>query len=246
VESFVREITSGKREERRMAETIESLRDHFILCGYGRVGSTVARELEARGVRVVVVDINQASLDRAQHDGHLVVPGDATNDEILIQAGIRRARGLVTTLDSDANNVYVILSARALHRELFILGRSNAAGADAKLEQAGADRVVSPYTMAGRRIAELAIRPRLADFIDLALSSGEDAFSMEEVEVEEGGPLVGRTVGDLRAQGVFTLAILPQGGKYQANPTDDRTLAAGESLVLSGTTARLQELRNPS
>jgi voltage-gated potassium channel len=227
-----------------MADTIAKLSDHYILCGYGRVGTTVARELEQRGVSVVVIDVRQESLDRAQRDGHLVVHGDATNDEVLLQAGIKRARGLVTTLDSDANNVYVILSARTLHRELFILGRSNASGSEAKLEQAGADRVVSPYTMAGRRIAELAIRPRLADFIDLALSTGEDAFSMEEVEVEPDGALVGRTVGDLRAKGVFTLAILPDGGAYQANPGDDRVLAAGESLVLSGTTARLKDIRD--
>jgi voltage-gated potassium channel len=246
VESFVRELTSGRREERRMAEKIANLRDHFVLCGYGRVGSTVARELVERGNSVVVIDIREESLDRARRDGHLVVHGDATEDSTLIDAGIRRARGLVTTIDSDANNVYVILTARSLQANLFILGRANAAGSESKLEQAGANRVVSPYTMAGRRIAELALRPKLADFIDLALSTGEDAFSLEEVEVVAGGPLDNRSVGELRADGVFTLAILPAGGSYQANPTDDRRLAPGESLVLSGSSARLEELRQPA
>lgn len=127
--------------------------------------------------------------------------------------------------------------------DLLILGRANAAGAEAKLEQAGADRVVSPYTMAGQRIAHLAMRPRLAEFIDLALSTGEEAFALEEVQVARGGSLDGRTVGELRADGVFTLAILPEGGRYQANPADDRRLAAGESLVLSGSSERLQEFR---
>jgi voltage-gated potassium channel len=243
VESFVRELTSTSREERRMADTIAQLRDHFILCGYGRVGSTVARELVERGNRVVVVDLRQEPLDQARREGHLILRGDATDDATLREAGVERAHALITTLDSDANNVYVTLSARALQPDLFILGRSNAAGSEAKLEQAGADRVVSPYTMAGRRIAELAIRPRLAEFIDLALSAGEDAFGLEEVIVDAGGPLDGRTVGDLRADGVFTLAILPEGGDYQPNPPDDRRFAAGESLVLSGSTEQLTGLR---
>jgi voltage-gated potassium channel len=244
VESFVRELTSGRREERRMTEEIADLRDHFVLCGYGRVGSTVARELVQRGNRGVGVDINPASLERARRAGPLVVLGAAADDTTLVDAGIMRAKGLVTTLDSDANNVYVILSARALQPDLFILGRANASGSEAKLEQAGADRVVSPYTMAGRRIAELALRPKVADFIDIAMSSGHGAFSLEELEVVAGGRLDGRTVGDLRADGVFTLAILPPGGEYQANPGDDRRLVAGENLVLSGSSSRLEALRN--
>ena len=226
-----------------MADTIAELRDHFILCGYGRVGSTVARELVERGNRVVVVDLRQESLDHAKRDGHLVVRGDATDDATLHEAGVERAHALISTLDSDANNVYVTLSARALQPDLFILARANAAGSEAKLEQAGADRVVSPYTMAGRRIVEIAIRPRLAEYIDLALSTGEEAFSLEELTVTEGGPLDGRSVGDLRADGVFTLAILPEGGEYQPNPADDRRFAAGQSLVLSGPTERLTPLR---
>jgi voltage-gated potassium channel len=243
VEGVFNELTGGEREARRMADTIARLSDHFVLCGYGRVGSTVARELVDHGQRVVVVDTNQASLERARRDGHLVVLGDATNDSTLIEAGLAHARGLVTTLDSDANNVYVVLSARAMHPTLFIVGRANAAGSEAKLDQAGANRVVSPYTMAGRRIAELALRPLLADFIDLALSTGDQSFSLEAVEVERGGPLDGRSVGDLRAGGIYTLAILPPGGEPQASPPDDRRLAAGENVVLSGSADRLAEFR---
>jgi voltage-gated potassium channel len=242
-EAVIAEASSGRREARRMTEAVAELRGHFILCGYGRVGSTVARELVHAGQRLVVIDILPDSLDDARHDGHLVVQGDATSDETLRLAGVEGARGLVATIDSDANNVYVTLSARSMNPSLFIVGRANAEGSDAKLLQAGANRVVSPYTMAGRRMAELAIRPRVADFIDAALSHGELRFSMEELEVAAGGPLDGRRVSELRDDGIFTLAIVHSEGQYEPNPPPDRALVAGESLVVSGSTERLTALR---
>jgi voltage-gated potassium channel len=242
-EAVLAEASSGRREARRMTEAVADLRGHYILCGYGRVGSTVARELVHAGQKIVVIDIEPDSLEHARRDGHLVVQGDATADDTLQQAGLDRARGLVATIDSDANNVYVTLSARALNPGLFIVGRANAQGSDAKLLQAGANRVVSPYTMAGRRIAELAIRPRVADFIDAALSHGELRFSMEELEVAAGGPLDGRLVGDLQGEGIFTLAIVHGESDYEANPPADRRLVAAESLVVSGSTERLAALR---
>jgi voltage-gated potassium channel len=245
-EAVVAEASSQRREARRMAQAVADLRGHYILCGYGRVGSTVARELVHAGHRLVVIDILPASLDRARADGHFVVEGDATTDATLAHAGIERARGLVATIDSDALNVYVTLSARALNPGLFIVARANAVDSEAKLVQAGANRVVSPYTMAGRRIAELAIRPRVADFIDAALSHGNLRFSMEELEIAAGGALDGQTVGQLRADGVYTLAIVKGDTDYEANPPADRVLAAGESLVVSGSTERLADLRERS
>jgi voltage-gated potassium channel len=245
-EAVLAEVASGRREARRMAEAVAALRDHFILCGYGRVGSTVATELVHAGAKLVVIDIEPASLERAQHDGNLVVEGDATADDTLLLAGIDRARGLVSTIDSDANNVYVTLSARSMNPRLFIVARANAPGSNAKLLQAGADRVVSPYTMAGRRIAELAIRPRVADFIDAALSHGELRFSIEELEVAPGGPLDGRLVGDLQKEGVFTLAVVRGESDYEPNPPPDRQLAVGESLVVSGASEPLRVLRERS
>ncbi|HEY6057997.1 MAG TPA: potassium channel protein [Candidatus Limnocylindrales bacterium] len=242
-EAVVTEASSGRREAKRVQEQVEALRDHYIVCGYGRVGSTVARELVHGGHRLVVIDILPDSIGRAQRDGHLIVEGDATDDETLRRAGVERARGLVTTIDSDANNVYVTLSARALNDRLFIVGRANLEGSEDKLLQAGANRVVSPYTMAGRRIAELALRPRVTDFIDAALSHGELAFSMEELEVAGGGPLEGRTIGELRDEGIFALAIVQGERHYDANPPADRRLEAGESLVVSGSAEVLRRLR---
>lgn len=242
-EAFVAEAASGRREARRMREAVEGLHDHHIVCGYGRVGSTVARELAHSAQRFVVIDINPASLEVAKADGHLVVEGDATRDATLRAAGIERARGLITTIDSDANNVYVTLSARAINPRLFIVARANSDGADVKLAQAGADRIVSPYTRAGRQIAELAIRPRVADFLDAALSHGHLAFSMEEVEVAAGSTLDGSTVEALRDRGAHVLAVVRGERDYEANPPGDRRLAPGEVLIVSGSAEMLATLR---
>jgi voltage-gated potassium channel len=243
-ETFVAEAVSGKREQRRMTESVARLRDHFILCGFGRVGGTVARELQHSGIPVVVIDSNADSLGEAAQDGYLVVHGDATDDEILVAAGVTHARGLITTVDTDAQNVYVTLSARALNPKLFIVARANDENSDAKLRHAGADRVVSPYTRAGRQIAELATRPRVADFIDFALSHGQLSFSIEEVEVAEGGPLAGQTVADLAEDGIHALAIVTKGpGQFDTSPAMDRVLQAGDQLIVSGTAEVLRALR---
>jgi voltage-gated potassium channel len=242
-ESFLAEVASGRRAQRRMTESVDALRNHFILCGYGRVGATVARELEHGGVPFVVVDILPSSVAAAAHDGYLVVEGDGTSDDVLMRAGVMHARGLITTVDTDASNVYVTLSARGLNPNLFVVARANEPGSEAKLRQAGADRAVSPYTRAGRQIAELAIRPRVADFIDYALSHGELAFSIEEIEVADGGPIVGQTTGQLVARGIHPLAIVHGPREFEANPPADRVLVAGDQLIVSGTAEVLAALR---
>jgi voltage-gated potassium channel len=243
-EYFVVEVTSGRREAKRMADAVGKLRNHYILCGFGRVGTTVARELVHSGLQVVVIDTVPESLGRARRQGFLEVEGDATEEATLRAAGIERARGLITTIDSDAHNVYVILSARAINPNLFVVARANTADAETRLIQAGASRVVSPYTMAGHRLAELATRPRVVDFIDAALSHGELAFSMEEVEVITGTPLEGATAGSLHETGVYVLAIVTGAKSYEANPAAGRVLKAGETLIVSGSVPRLRELRS--
>ena len=243
-ETFVAEALSGRRERRRMAETVAALKDHFILCGYGRVGSTVARELEHAGVRVVVIDSFAGSTDLAAREGHLTVAGDATRDDVLLEAGVTRAKALITTVDTDATNVYVTLSARSLNPKLFIVARANEEGSESKLRQAGADRAVSPYTRAGRQIAELATRPRVADFIDFALSHGQLAFTIEELEVAPDGSLAGQTVADLANRGIHVMAIVTHGpGQFETSAPMDRVLAAGDQLIVSGTAEVLKALR---
>jgi voltage-gated potassium channel len=241
-EFVLAEIASGRRERKRMQDRIAALSGHFIVCGYGRVGSTVARELREHERGVVVIDVNESSLERAREDGHLVVFGDATHDTTLLAAGIARAAGLVATIDEDAYNVYVVLSARALNRDLFVVGRANLPAAEARLAQAGADRIVSPYTMAGRRIAELAIRPAVSDFIDAALSRAQVSFAIEEHRVLEGDALDGLSVGDLQARGIFTLAVVRGPGEYDAHPPVERILRTGDDLILSASSETLRSL----
>lgn len=239
-ESLVAEFGSGKREVKRMQNRVAALHDHYIVCGYGRVGSLVAHELRLDGHDVVVLDIAAASLDRAVSDGHLVVPGDGTSDEVLKLAGVERARGLVAAIDSDANNVYVTITARTLNPSLFIVARAGAASVMNKLRQAGADRAISPYVMAGRRIAQLALRPGVVDFIEAALSRAGMEFALEEVTVN--AALAGGTVGDLRGRGLFTLAIRAGEGDFEATPPDDRALGAGESLIVAGSGEAIRAL----
>jgi voltage-gated potassium channel len=244
-ETFVAEALSGRRQRRQMADRIAALEDHFILCGFGRVGATVARELAHAGQRVVVIDSVPASTELAARDGHLVVDGDATRDEVLVAAGIARARALITTVDTDATNVYVTLSARSLNPKLFIVARANEEASESKLRQAGADRAVSPYTRAGRQIAELATRPRVADFIDFALSRRQLSFTIEEIEVADAGPLAGQTVADLANQGIHVMAIVTHGPRqFDTSAPMDRVLAPGDQLIVSGTAEVLEELRD--
>lgn len=228
-----------------MQELIERMNGHYIVCGFGRVGSTVARELKVSGRGVVVVDILPESVERAKTDGYLVVEGDATTEATLLAAGVERAAGLVATIDEDVYNVYVVLSARTLNAGLFIVGRANAPAAEARLKRAGADRVVSPYTMAGHRIAELAVRPAVSDYIDAALSRAHLSFSIEEYRVVSGGPLDGTHVGDLLERGIFTLAVVRGPGEYDAHPPPERRLQAGEELILSGSSDTIRTLVAP-
>ncbi len=239
-ESLIAEMGSGKREVKRMQRKVDALRGHFIVCGYGRVGSLVASELRDDGQDVVVLDTDPNSLERALNDGFLVVPGDGTSDTTLRKAGVERARGLVAVIDSDANNVYVTISARSLNPDLFIVGRASTASVMKKVLQAGADRTISPYEMAGRRVVQLALKPGVVDFIDAALSRGDLSFGMEEIAVD--ARLAGQTVGQLRASGLFTLAIRHNPGIYEPNPADDRKLEPGESLIVSGSTAAMRAI----
>ncbi len=239
-EQTVGAVWSGRKGRSQMERIVDSLKDHFIVCGFGRVGSLVARDLTAAGLDVVVLDVGEESLNRAEAAGYPVLHGDGTSDAVLRKAGIAKARGLVSCIDSDASNVYVTLSARALNPDLFIVGRAGDEGVVQKLRIAGADRAISPYTMAGTTIANMALRPRVLEFIDAALSRGDLAFTLEEVTVDD--DLVGVTIAELRSRKVFTLAITRSDGSYEPNPPDDRVLARDEHLIVSGSSQAVSAL----
>ncbi|WOP18153.1 potassium channel protein [Raineyella sp. LH-20] len=241
-DALMQRAMTGTRRARRMQKRVDRLSGHYIVCGYGRVGSMVVRELLEAGHEVVVVDVDQASTTRAAEAGIPIVPGSATADETLVSAGVERASGLVTCVDSDPDNVFVVLTARSLNPGLFIVGRASSTEGIAKLQQAGADRAVSPYVMGGRRMAQLAVRPAVVDFIDAAMSNTELDFSIEEVQVVPSSRLVGTTVGALRARGIFTLAIIEESRRYDHRPSDDRRIDAGDHLIVSGTSETLRAI----
>jgi voltage-gated potassium channel len=231
-------------EQRRMQNRISRLSGHFILCGYGRVGRQVALDFQRSGVEFVLIDVNQASLDLAGAEGILCVRGDAASDDTLNTAGIERARGLVTCVNNDADNIFVTLSARALRSDLFIVARANNDDARPKLERAGANRVVSPYSIGGRQMARLSVRPAAVEFVDTVLHRDDVELLLEDVSVAPGSPLVGRTIGELRdrvAPGVVVLAIR-RDHQLVTQPTPETEINPGDELVAIGTPDQLKAL----
>ena len=222
---------------RRMERRVEDLRDHFIVCGYGRMGTQVSEEFAHLQTPFVVVDSGQAPLERLRASRLLFVEGDATSDETLLQAGILRAKGLVSAVDSDERNVFITLTARALNPALFIVARSSFPDSVEKLRRAGANQVVSPYLMGAHRMAALAVRPVAVDVLDTVLHGENIDLVVEEFIVPPASRLLGRTLGDsgLRSAGANVLAIRKRSGQLRINPPDSLVLESDDLLVAIGT-----------
>ncbi len=233
-----------QRRRRRMEQTLRELKNHFILCGYGRVGRSVAEVLHRERTPLVVIDVNRESLAAAEEDGFTIVVGDAANDEVLRRAGIERAKGLITAVDSDADNVYVVLSARELQPKLVIVARASSEDAIKKLERAGATHVLSPYGVAGRQMAMLAVRPAAVELVETLLNTGRETLMFEEVLVPEGSTLATLTIGQLhqRHPDVPIVVGLRTNGRLSPAPGNDYRLRAGDTLVLVGSPAQLKEV----
>jgi voltage-gated potassium channel len=223
----------GERSRRRrMERRVGSMRDHFIICSYGRVGRAVAREFEAEGVDFVVIESNEGLEEQMIQDGVTYLDADATFENALQAAGIERARGLVCALDSDANNVYIALAARSLNAGIFIVGRASDPTAGERLYRAGADRVISPYVSSGRHMAAMALRPRVVDYLEVSPRDAPN-LRLEELQVEEGSELEGRKLQD--ACGDTTcLAVRKPSREIVTNPPADYVLDGGDLLVLLG------------
>lgn len=229
---------------RRMKDRISRLRDHIILCGYGEVGIEVARTLEKEGTPFVAVDTDQQALAKAITNGHLYIHGDATRDETLSEAGIQRARGLVATAGNDADNIFITLSAKGLRPGIFVVARADAQEAEPKLRRAGADRVIFPLALAGRRLAMLALRPLLVDFVDTTMHSRDRDLILEDVKVGQDSPVAGVTLkeGRNRSGGTVFLAVKKRDGTLLTNPPQDTLLELGDELVVVGTRQQLRAL----
>jgi len=230
-------------EERRMRRRVSRMHHHFILCGFGRVGREIARAFTGEGVAFVVIDINQESLQQASREGFSVIQGDAADVATLRAAQIERARGLITAVDSDADNIYVTLSARVLRPDLFIVARANRDDAEPKLRLAGANRVISPYTIGGRRMASLATRPTAVDFVDTILSAGNAQLLLEDLTIPAGSSWAGQPLAALARDGdeVIVLAI-KRDGTMLFRPPPQTMLAAADELVAAGPPGAIRAL----
>jgi voltage-gated potassium channel len=226
-----------------MEKTIRKLKGHFILCGYGRVGQEIARIFTEEGVSFVVIDKRQESIASIEKNRGLHVFGDATSDEVLKEAGIEQARGLVAALGSDTDSVYITLSARELRPDLFIEARASSSMAGAKLKKAGADRIIAPYSLGARRMAELALRPAVVDFIDTVIRSRGRDLQMENIIVRHDSTLAGITVGETRHRTkAAILTISRKDGKLLVNPSIEETIEVGDRLITLGTKKQLAAL----
>lgn len=247
VDVMTRGVLSGVLDERRRRREIDELSDHVIICGYGRVGRSVAAEFRAIGTPCVVVDVTPESVEAAKNDGFPVVLGDGTEDTDLEAAGLLRARGLVTSVDSDEKNLYITLSAKARRPDLMIVARASDAAAARKIELAGADRVVQPYSHAGLHMANLVVKPQVAAFLDIVTTAGGPLpdLRFEEIVVTPECGRSGRSLDELRlheSTGAVIVALRRADGAFEVTPGPDTVLDDGDVLIGVGTTEEMRRL----
>src|SRR6516164_3034979 len=231
---------------RRMEREISRLSDHFIICGAGRVGRSVARELARKPAPFVIVDSDEDKLKRYSVENWLTIAGDSTQAKVLREAGIEKARGLVAATTTDAINIYIILTARNLNSKLKIIARASEEEAEKHLVTAGADSVVSPYTFAGYRIAQTFMRPYVVDFFDTTMNR-QLPLEIEEVQVRPGSRVVGKTLESARIRqemGVIVLAIKGEDSQMRFNPPSDAVIHAGDHLIAMGELNGLRQLED--
>lgn len=232
------ELLARRRRDRRIA----AMKGHTIVCGIGRVGRAIARELTEAGHEVIVVD---AQAERLADLPYTAVHGDATLDSTLRAAGITEARALVAALETDADNLFVTLSGRSLRSDLFIVARAREEESVSKLERAGADRVVNPQELGAQRMASFVAQPNVADYVDIVMHERDRSFRLQEVDVPNGSPVAGRSLDqlDLRAStGAMVFAVRSPDGSFVTNPDPALVLATGQVLIAIGNDEHLEAL----
>jgi voltage-gated potassium channel len=236
-EFFVSGQLSGLLEEHRTQRMIDSYTDHFIVCGFGRVGRQASRDLRAAGVAHVAIDENPEHSEDARALAVPYLESDAAADEVLLEAGIMRARGVIACVDSDAQNIFITLSARGLRSDILIIARASADDSEKKLLRAGADRVVSPYKTSGTEMARVALRPQVAGTLQVA------DYRMEEIEVSAGCKGAGQTVAEVRGESVI-VALRRGDGQLETQPALGAVINPGDMLIAIGTPSALERLES--
>ncbi len=229
---------------KKLQKQISHMKDHYIICGFGRIGRLVARELSAKPLPFIVVEQDKERCARLEEAGYLFVEGDATHDDILEKAGIRQAKGLITAVTSDSANVFITLTARGINPDLYILARASEDRADIKLMRAGADKVVSPYTIGATRMAQAILRPSVVDFIDIATATENLELQLEEIKVLPPSSLSGKTLinsGIRKDLGLIIVGI-KKGQKMLFNPDPSTEIEADDILIALGEPPEIKNL----
>lgn len=230
---------------RRMSKKLEELKDHYIVCGYGRMGKYICEELSSAKVDFIVVDNKPDKIDKLIDMNYLYINGDATSDEVLTTAGIMEAKGLVAVLSNDAENVFTTLSAKALNQNLYVVARAVEEETESKLKKAGANRVVKPYEIGGNRMAELLLRPGVIEFIDVVARERSVDLSMEEFLVNKKSELIGKSLAELpirKELNIIIVSINKLKGGFIYNPKSPTIIEKDDKLIALGEKANLSEL----
>ncbi len=228
---------------KRLEKKIRDLKDHYIICGYGRMGKIIAEEFSEKNIEILIIE--KEPVPEIEKGDLLILEGNAENEDVLLSAGIKKAKGLISVLPTDAENIFLVLSARDLNPDLFIVTRASEESSERKILRAGADRVVSPYFTGGIRIANSVLKPAVVDFIEYATKSGNLELQLEEIYLTNGSKFNNMTLestGIGRDLGVIIVAIKRQDGTMEFNPNFDSTINTGDTLVALGESSKLKEL----
>jgi voltage-gated potassium channel len=245
IEIIVEGQILGIRRRKKMEKTIKNLKDHFIICGFGRVGHQVGKEFDNANIKYVIIESNLELTKQYESQSILHIIGDATSDQKLLEAGIKNARGLIASSDSDVANVYITLSARELNKELLIVARASKVDTEGKLKIAGANRVLSPSFISGKRMANWATRPVASDFLEMVSHNDNRQFNLQEVPIPDNSSFIGKTLIESKIKElseITILAIQNKNGKFNLQPSSDTIINPGDTLVAIGTKDQVEKL----
>lgn len=230
---------------RKLGLKMKSIKDHYIICGFGRIGKIICRELKSKNIPMVVIDNAPESKEQLENEGIPYINDDATNEDIIIEAGIERAKGLISVVASDADNLFITMTARGLNPEGFILARADLEQTEKKLLRAGANKVVLPYLIGGQKMAHFVTRPAVSDFLDFAIGNREMGLEMGELLVDEKSKLNGLTLVDSgirQEMDIIIVAVMKKDGTMAFNPSSRTTIEAGDTLIALGKNEEIERL----